>query len=314
MRNKGLLIAAASLALCLSMGAPNVWAQAGTKTENALQLADSESLLSMRVDGELVITPDGQVGEYKITTKDMPGEITSLIAKSIAGWRFEPIKDEQGSLIAAKTHMRVTLVAREKEKGSYAVEMENVRFHNGVRINEARAVRQEAKEAGVEVSIRPRPNYPDVMLSNGISGAALVNILFSEDGKVVDAVVVQSAMFNVRGQSGLIEKAFKEMEREALRSVKRMRVKFGRGVDPKDPEVSSGMIAIRFSVIGSADQSDSMRKAGVWRLEQRGPLRTPSWEIEKAGVRVGISDLDGSEGLISNQASKIKPRTGVPVL
>lgn len=283
-------------------------------SSNAMQVAKSESVLSMRVDGEMVITPDGQVGEYRITTKSAPDEVKSLIEKSIAAWRFEPVKDDQENPVTAKTYMRMTVVARQLEGGDYSAKVENVRFHDGVKTSEEKAVRERAKEAGVEVVQRARPNYPPMMLANGVAGAALVNIQLSSEGKVTDAVVVQSAMFNVKGHSDLIEKAFAEMEREAVRSAMRMRVKFGDKVDPKDREMSSGTFAINFSMMGKSEQSDSLRRAGVWRIEQRGPLRTPSWEIEKAGVRVGISDMDGSEGYMSGAASAIKPVSGVPVL
>ncbi len=294
--------------------AGNVAAKDAVPGDNAMQVAGSESVLSMRVDGELLITPGGEVGEYRITTKDIPDEVKSLIGKSIPTWRFEPVKDAQGNPAAAKTYMRMTVVARELEDAKYVINVENVRFHDGVKGSEAKLARESAREAGIEVIQRPSPNYPSMMLANRVNGAALVNVLLSPDGKVVDAVVVQSAMFNVRGQSALIGKAFGEMEREAVRSVKRMRVKFGEGVDPTDPKVSSGTLVINFSMMGSSSQSELRRKAGVWRIEQRGPLRTPSWEIEKASVRVGISDMDGSEGYISGEAGTVKPVSGVPVL
>ncbi|MBE2210457.1 MAG: hypothetical protein IAE66_02525 [Xanthomonadaceae bacterium] len=314
MERKSWGLAGVLLALSMTGLVENATAQASKPVGNAMQVAGSESVLSMRVDGELLITPEGQAGEYRITTDNVPDEVKSLIDLSIATWRFEPVKDAQGNPVMAKTHMRMTVVARELEEKKYTVNVENVRFHDGTRGGESKASRDRAKEAGIEVVQRPRPNYPAMMLSSGVSGAALVNVLLAPDGSVADAVVVQSAMFNVRGQSALMGKAFGEMEREAVRSVKRMRVRFGEGVDPTDPKVSSGVLMINFEMTGKADQSETRRQAGVWRIEQRGPLRTPSWEIEKAGLRMGISDMDGSEGYVSGGAGIVKPLSGVPVL
>ena len=290
------------------------FAKGAKPPSNAMQVAKSESVLSMRVDGEMVITPEGEVGEYRITTKNTPDEVKSLIEKSIAVWRFEPVKNDQDKPVAAKTYMRMTVVARQLEDGDYSAKVENVRFHDGANISEEKSVRERAKERGVEVVQRARPNYPSMMLANGVAGAALVSIQLSAEGKVTDAVVVQSAMFNVKGHSDLIEKAFDEMEREAVRSAMRMRVKFADSVDPNDRGGSSGTFAINFSMMGKSEHSDSLRKAGVWRIEQRGPLRTPSWVIERAAVRVGISDMDGSEGYMSGETGAIKPLSGVPVL
>lgn len=297
----GLLLAACVLA------AP-VQAQTGKKLpQAAIEVGKPESVMSMRVDGELLISPEGEVREHRITT-EVPSGIKAMIDKSIAGWRFEPITDDAGKPVLAKTFMRLTLVAREADGDDYTVTLENVRFHDGKEPD----YRGAARERGIDVEVRPRPNYPPLLLGNGVNGSALVHVLFDTDGKVQDAIVVQSAIFNVRGQSDVLAQAVAEMEKESLRAVRRMRVKFGPQIDLADDENRSGYLTINYWTQGKSNDDDDFRKPGKWRQEQRGPLRAAVW-LGDAG-RVGISDVDGTENLMSGGKSPIKPLSGVPTL
>lgn len=297
----GLLLAACALA------AP-VQAQVSKRLSQAeIELGKSESLMSMRVDGELLIGSEGEVREHRVTTR-VPVEIKALIDESIAQWRFEPINDEAGKPITAKTYMRMTVVARQNAEGDYTAQLENVRFHDG---NKADS-RATARENGIDVVVRPRPKYPPLMLGNGVNGSALLRVLFDADGKMQDAIVVQSAMFNVRGDSELLQRAVAEMEHESLQSVKRMRVKFSPEVNLANASARAGYLAINFWMQGMDNDDERFRAPGKWRQEQRGPLRAAVWLGDAA--RVGISDVDGTENLMSGEKSPIKPLSGVPTL
>lgn len=297
----GLLLAACVLAAPLQ-------AQTGKKLpQAAIEVARSESVMSMRVDGELLIGPEGEVREYKITT-EVPAGIKAMIDKSIAGWRFKPITDEAGKPVLARTFMRITLIAREGAGDDYTVTMENVRFHDGKKPD----YRGAAREKGIDVVTTARPKYPALMLANNVNGSALVQLLFDAEGKVEDAIIVQSAMFNVRGHSDVLAQAVAEMEKESLRAVRRMRVKLGPQVDLADPRARSGYLAINYWMEGKRNDSDDLRQPGKWRQEQRGPYRAAVWLGDAA--RVGISDVDGTENLMSGEKSPIKPLSGVPTL
>ena len=144
MRNKAVLVAALLAALTSACVSPGLLAKDAQSAGNAVQVSGSESVLSMRVDGELLITQNGRVGEYKVTTDGLPEEVTSLIDQSIATWRFEPVMDAKGAPVVARTYMRMTLVARELEGKRYAMGLENVRFHDGTKRNESAEVRERA--------------------------------------------------------------------------------------------------------------------------------------------------------------------------
>lgn len=297
----GLLLAACVLA------AP-VQAQTGKKLpQAAIEVGKPESVMSMRVDGELLISPEGEVREHRITT-EVPSGIKAMIDKSVAGWRFKPITDEAGKPVLAKTYVRITLIAREGAGDDYTVTLENVRFHDGKKPDH----RGSAREKGIDVVTTARPSYPALMQANNVNGSVLVQLLFDAEGKVQDAIVVQSAMFNVRGHSAVLAKAVAEMERESLRGVRRMRVKFGPQIDLADEESRSGYLAINYWMRGKSNDEDEFRKPGKWRQEQRGPLRAAVWLGNAA--RVGISDVDGTENLMSGEKSPIKPLSGVPTL
>lgn len=297
----GLLLAACVLAAPLQ-------AQTGKPLpQAAIEVGKPESVMSMRVDGELLIGQTGEVREHRVTT-EVPTAIKSLIEKSIATWRFTPITDDTGKPVLAKTNMRMTVVARQAASGDFSITLENVRFHDGKKPD----YRAEAREKGIDVVVRPQPKYPPLMLANGVNGSALVQVLFDAEGKVQDAIVVQSAMFNVRGQPAVMEKAVTEMERESLRAIRRMRVEFGPKIDLADDASRSGYLAINFWMQGKSNDDADFRKPGKWRQEQRGPLRAAVWLGDAA--RVGISDVDGTENLMSGEKSPIKPLSGVPML
>jgi len=68
-----------------------------------------ESVLTMRVDGELTIGTEGQVLSYKIRSKLDP-TLQAMLDKSIPRWHLAPVR-QGGKPVNAKTPMRITLAA-----------------------------------------------------------------------------------------------------------------------------------------------------------------------------------------------------------
>ncbi|MGY0505697.1 hypothetical protein [Luteimonas sp. e5] len=305
---KPLLIVVAACAMAAATPA-----QADTprtpRSKSSIEVAASEAVMSMRVDGELLIGPEGEVREHRISTEVHP-TIRKLIEDNIAGWRFHPVKDADGKPVLARTLMRITVLARPGADDSYALQIENVRFHDG----EQPDYKARARSRGIERMTGPRVEYPQLMLVNGVQGSALVHLQFKPNGTVRDAVVVQSAMFNVKGDPELLQRAVAQMERETLRGARRMRVQFAPDFEHADDASRSGYIVFVFTTLDDDKDIDEQRKAGVWRHEQRGPLRAPVMLENGAAIRIGISDVDGSEGLIDGQAPRIRPISGVPTL
>ncbi|SIQ37748.1 hypothetical protein [Solilutibacter tolerans] len=304
------------LALSAMSVGQDAMAQAAKPVTNGVELTKSESVLSMRVDGEMVVSPDGRVTEHRITT-ELPAEVLSLIDKNMAAWRFEPVKDQLGNPTHAKTYMRLTVVARKQGDGNYSALVENARFHDG----EGRRGKSKSDKhalidgkSGVRLVSKPRIDYPPLMLGNDVNGAALAQLLIAPDGSVEDVVIVQSALFNAKGDADILDKARAEMERNVLKAMKRTRYTFAPGTDLSEIRNRLGVIPVFFQMVGKKNDTDAGRRAGQWRIEERGPRRAPLWEVKEGIERVGISDVTGVEGFLPSRSSNLKPLSGVPTL
>lgn len=86
-----------------------------------------EALMTMRVDGDITIDAAGRVAGYHLKTGIEPA-LKTLIAGSVPHWEFDPVLLD-GTPVAAKSKMRITLRAKE-EDGGYVVAIDNAIFHD----------------------------------------------------------------------------------------------------------------------------------------------------------------------------------------
>lgn len=108
-----------SIMLTLAMLA-SAGVHAGAKDE----AAQGEAVLTLRVDGELSIDPEGKVADYRIRTKLDP-QLERLVRRAVPSWRFKPILVD-GKPVIASSPMRITLSAEEMDQG-YKVVVDNPR-------------------------------------------------------------------------------------------------------------------------------------------------------------------------------------------
>ena len=181
-----------------------------------------ESVLTMRVDGELTIGTEGQVLSYKIRSKLAP-TLQAMLDKSIPRWQLTPVR-QGGKPVNAKTPMRITLAATQIPQG-YEVRIDNVVFtpiskeDYEAKIAAARAIREggEAITVGDAPPSQPvvfdskrmlsPPRYPVGLMRAGVSGAVLLHLRLNPDGTVADVVASQSSLFDIKGASGILDKA-----------------------------------------------------------------------------------------------------------
>lgn len=257
----------------------------------ALALAEGERVNTMRVDGELRVGPDGELQHYRLTTP-LDAQLQAVLQQHIGQWRFSPVRDDAGHPAVASGKMRLTLVARESEgPGNYLVSVENVRFFD------AEDDLKKASDSAITVLRPPRVQYPSMLQDAGVSGRALAQVLIAPDGKVEDVVVVQSAMFNVKGSTRRIEWARQQMEEAVIQGISQSRFAFAPDADISDIGRRQGMMVVEFVMHGHA--GESARRPGVWRMELRSPYRVPLWVADEKLQRFGVSDIDSDEGFVS---------------
>lgn len=275
----------AAVALLAAMGwAGPVMAQSGSAgTNDAVEVTDAESVLTMRVDGEVVFDTQGRVIEHKVLTPKLTDDLRQFADKQLATMRFEPVKIDARP-VNARTFARMTLVARPQDNGGYAIEMESVRFFKGQFSADGapKADPADVEKAKLErstwtvASQTRKPGYPRGLMRAGVSGAVVLRLLLREDGTVENAFVTQSALFNVRGRDKLLGQARGLFEKEALRTA-------GSGYSPrqrrKGPRTTwNGAAAIsRFSLPWKTTAQKRLEIGGRKRADRDGwPIGKPA--------------------------------------
>ena len=264
-----------------------------------------ESVLSMPVDGTIVIEPDGAVGEYALTSQLTPG-VKAMLDRTIPKWRFEPVVID-GAARRAQTRVRIVLAANEVE-GGYKVRIDNVVFPAPKgEISETPSVVSQVVDLRSKKAQPPR--YPMELMRAGISGRVLLGLRFGRDGAVVDAVAVQSMLFNVKGSERNLAKAIGLLEASALGAARHwsadVSVKPGATPAPRD---FTAYTTIEYVL----DQPGDKRPPGdpppgTWRLVTRTPKRAMPWLAgDKLVPIVGVADLTGGEMLPLAGAPQLK--------
>ncbi len=266
-----------------------------------VEVGASEVVMTMRVDGELVFDTEGRVIEHKVITPGIQQELLKLANDEMARMRFEPVRVD-GRPANGRTFARMTLLGREREGGRFEVGIEQVlffkgKFHGSGAPNLDAGDRRNDKAAGgwALASGATRLRYPIDMMRSGVSGAVTVRVLMHGNGSVEDAFVTQSAMFNVRGRERELDAGRKSLEQMVLSAVRTWRFKPpAKPGSPDDPEWRTATIPVFFQIDASGSE-----RAGKWRMERRGPRRMATWEARSGQGLVGVSDMEGDEGMVS---------------
>lgn len=263
-----------------------------------------ESVLTLRVDGELTIGPDGGVADYRIRTKLDP-QVETLVKRAVPTWRFKPILVD-GKPAIATSPMRITLAAEEMAEG-YRVTVDNVVFRPNT--EEEYQAEQASRKAhrrisvageapGPQVAISSKsmqpPKYPSGLQRSGVEGIVLLNLRLNPDGTVAEVFAAQSSLLNVKGREALLDRARVMLERNASDVAKRWTFQV-KAENPAalPPEHLTVRVPVEYMLGSSGSGPDAL--AGKWRHEFRGPNRTAPWLPGEQASRIGVSDLNVNE-------------------
>lgn len=269
----------------------------------------AESVMTMRVNGEIAIDPQGKVLDYRLDTKLQP-ELQQLIAKAVPNWTFFPIVIE-GKPVAAKTRMRITLAGK-SVGAAYKINIDNVIFHG----DEVGGLPAPAAVALSSKVRKPAPKYPKF----AVNGLVLVYVRASLDGKIEDAIAGQSSLFNAKGTPEQLAAAIKAMEDSAVFAIKQWTLNVETHGKNPSPEDLTATISVHYMLGGSQQMplgggwrqrpaSDLADKAGQWRFETRGEMRRIPWLRDaRSAQQIGVSDVEGGE--MSGLSTPFKLRDG----
>lgn len=286
--------------------------------------AGGESVMTMRVDGELTIGSEGQVLEYKLRTP-LSANLQQMLDKAIPAWKLVPMQ-QGGRAVNARTPMRITLAASEVA-GGYEVRLDNVVFapltkedHEAARAAERAAAEAgeaiapvgESAQAPVLISARrlQPPGYPVGLMRAGVEGIVLLNLRLNPDGTVAEVFAAQSSLLNVKGGSEILDKARALLEKESMRVARHWTF----NIEAQDPAaLDNDAVTVRMPVEYVMDvprKDKGAHFAGAWRYEFRGPNLPAPWLRAKPGEQiVGVSDLAGSEQVSGTTPFRLTDRS-----
>lgn len=297
--------ALASALLCIAMAAQAVAGNKGAVRGNH-PAVQGEAVITMRLDGEISVDPQGRVHDYKIRTDVTPG-VRALLDRSIPTWRFEPVL-VGGKPVIARAPMRVVVAARQNKDGM-AIWIENAIFRPNTSEEFAADHALRAAADGFRIhSVRMNPpGYPKDLLHDGVEGIVLLNVLVGPDGRVADVIAEQSSLLNVKGLPARLEPARALLERVSVLNARQWRFR----VDAPNPAaLGADDLTVRVPVefrIGT--RHDAPELSGTWRYEYRGPARTAPWLADDSDTMVvGVSDLTSGEMLSGTPSLRLLDR------
>ena len=297
---------------------------AGAQAKDRLAVqAAGESVMTMRVDGELTIDTEGRVMDYNLRTAVDP-KLRQMLDNAIPTWRLVPVT-QGGRPVNAKTPMRIILAASEVPAG-FEVRIDNVVFSpiTPEDYKAAKASQLAARERGESISSAgeqprqpvliaskklPPPRYPVGLMKAEVEGTVLLSLRLNPDGSVAEVTATQSSLLNVKGSSTVLDKARALLEKESMRVAKQWTYT----VDAAHPELLEAedltvRVPIEFRMGRDGDKIGKLD--GAWRHEFRGPNLPVPWLLGKDGEQVvGVSDLAGSEQVSGGTPFRLTDRS-----
>ena len=263
--------------------------------------AQSESLLTMRGDGEIAIAANGKPLDYRSASPLVP-ELKQLIARAVPAWSFWPVLVD-GKAVAARTKMRITLAAQPLANG-YSVRVDNVTFRDDT----AADAQSGASVDEVEIAARSMrlPKSPRGLHYPSAEAMVLLHLKLTPQGTVEQAFAAQSSLFNVRDRPELMDRALKVLEEHSMRAARGWTFDVDSKGKVADADDLTVVVPMVYQMLGGGTDV-----AGQWRQEARNRLRMTPWLRDtRLAQRIGVSDVDAGE-VVDNITSPFKLRDGV---
>ena len=259
----------------------------GIASATATDPAAVESLMVMRVEGTLVVAPDGSVSKYEIGTAVDPG-LRALLDRQVAAWRFEPVLVD-GKAVFADTRWRATL-AGVKEGGELAVHVDSVLF---LPTGEATTPFPQSGAIDAQARRMNPPAYPREQMKMRLNARVMLALQFNPDGTVAQVAPMQSMLFDVRDNPKAMAKNLHMFELATVEAAKKWHADTTKG--PLSGAALSTYTTVDF-LTGEAGGKPpkELEVAGSWHQVGRLKHASQPW-LDAKGARPGPTDIDPSD-------------------
>ncbi|HET9048910.1 MAG TPA: hypothetical protein VFN29_08130 [Chiayiivirga sp.] len=228
----------------------------------ACAMAQTESppaTIEFVVQGTLSIDAQGAVLQYALETKDLPEPVTDLIARTIAGWRFEPVLAD-GKAVPAKTRMLMQIQAQPIDGEKYQLSLADVVF--GVRQHRGRTA---------------PPKYPLDALRDRLGADLLIAARIDANGDVLEMHPWRTSLSRSYLSESAAEKWRKRFEAAAMDAIETWKFE---PLSPDDGLTADSTFMIPMSFKTSFGDRASMEKRGTASFEFSGvpgPIHPIPW-------------------------------------
>ena len=254
-------------------------------------------VLAMNLDGWVDVDAAGKVVGYG-TDAPVPQELRVNVDRAIRAWLFEPVSMREGQS-AARTRMRLTLRAEPQGQG-YVARIEDV-FFPADPVMEAAAVSSTPAPIVLKSTRKPR------MMLGGIATGTLIAIKVGLDGRVEDAVAVQSMVMD--DAKAAFMSVMGPVEKSMLEAVKKWKFRVDFAGQTPTPEMQTVLVAMFFN----PDLTEAGVDQGVWHHLALSPRRQVPWlSADSAAKVLGITETRNGDVLPLVAHAPLKLRSGVP--
>lgn len=268
---------------------------AATQARPGAEQAHMQIEASMNVAGELTLTPDGTVTAVKLADEaSLPPALRERIKRSVASWRFDPVRDN-GSALPAQLPMSLLLVAKQGEGENYLVSIRSAHF--GGQAQDATSVRTN--------DMRP-PRYPEAAFRAGATGVVYLMLKIGRDGKVQDLIAEQVNL------TSLVPESKRARLRQAFADAASTKARAWTFLPPTEgPDVKAPYWVMRVPVsfdIGTSPRDlIAAQQVQKWRSYLPGPRQAAPWDEQRGAATSSDSpDALPASGLFSARGEGVR--------
>lgn len=237
---------------------------------------------SLGIGGELVIDPQGRVHNWNMDDGLAP-VLADLVQRNVERWTFEPIVIE-GQPVAAKTRMRLMLLARPRDNGDYELRVDEVWFGD-------------MKSRGEKAP----PRYPRGAIQAGIEARVVVLARVDAQGNVIDVHPYQTSL-SKKGSVARWRKAFEEATLAAVRQWK-----YEPGEEIGGARSGNTLkIPMTFELASGRSRQELAADMKRWRSYLPGPISPAPWLDDHAVAAIDDAEPADGEALSLQSRFRLK--------
>lgn len=228
---------------------------------------------SVGIAGEVVIDPHGRVQSWRMDDGLAP-VLAALVQRNVEQWRFEPILVD-GKPVAARTRMRLSLLAQPRDGGDYALSVDQVFFGD-------------MKQRKVQAP----PQIPRNFIKDGIEARVIVLARLDAQGNVVQVHPYQTSL----SRKGAVARWRSAFEKASLEAVAQWKFEPGEEIDGQ-VSANTVKVPITYLVASGSSRAELAKDMKRWRAFIPGPVSPAPWPGAEAVDAVDDAALEDGQAV-----------------